>query len=124
MDNIIENIICYFFQVQCNIKINHFQTLKYSRHKATDELLDTLLDLSDKFVEVYLGHYNTKPNFMGKYKISIINVDDNDIIKLLEEFKKVLVSFDNKLANNTELLNIRDDMLAAVNRTLYLFALN
>jgi hypothetical protein len=124
MDNIIENIICYFFQVQCNIKINHFQTLKYSRHKATDELLDILLDLSDKFVEVYLGHYNTKPNFVGKFRVNIINVDDMDIFKLLEEFRMILRSFDNKLTKDTELLNIRDDMLAAVNRTLYLFALN
>jgi len=124
MNNIIENIICYFFQVQCNIKINHFQTLKYSRHKATDELLDILLELSDKFVEVYLGHYNTKPNFVGKFRVNIINVDDMDICKLLEEFKMILISFDNKLTKDTELLNIRDDMLAAVNRTLYLFALN
>jgi len=93
MDNIIENIICYFFQVQCNIKINHFQTLKYSRHKATDELLDILLDLSDKFVEVYLGHYNTKPNFVGKFRVNIINVDDMDIFKLLEEFRMILISF-------------------------------
>lgn len=124
MDNIIENIICYFFQVQCNIKINHFQTLKYSRHKATDELLDIILDLSDKFVEVYLGHYNTKPNFIGKHRINVINVNDTDIFKLLEEFKMILISFDNKLAKDTELLNIRDDMLAAVNRTLYLFTLN
>jgi len=124
MDNIIENIICYFFQIQCRIKINHFQTSKYSRHKATDGLLDKILDLSDKFVEVYLGHYNTKPNFIGKYKISIENVNDNDIISYLEEFKKILISFDNKLSKDTELLNIRDDMLAEINRTLYLFTLN
>jgi hypothetical protein len=124
MDNIIENIICYFFQIQCNIKINHFQTLKYSRHKATDELLDNLLDLSDKFVEVYLGHFNIKPDFVGKYRISINNVNDSEIIKLLEEFKKILIALNNRIANCSELLNIRDEMLAAVNRTLYLFTLN
>jgi hypothetical protein len=124
MDNIIENIICYFFQVQCNIKINHFQTLKYARHKATDELLDNLLELSDKFVEVYLGHYNTKPKFAEKYRIYITNIDDTNIITILEEFKKILIAFDNKLSKDTELLNIRDEMLAAINRTLYLFSLN
>ena len=85
MDNIIENIICYFFQIQCNIKINHFQTLKYSRHKATDALLDKILDLSDKFVEVYLGHFNVKPKFDSKNKIYITNVDDNEIIILRDK---------------------------------------
>ena len=124
MDNIIENIICYFFQIQCNIKINHFQTLKYSRHKATDALLDKILDLSDKFVEVYLGNFNVKPKFDSKNKIYITNVDDNEIIILLEEFKKILIAFSNKLDKCTELLNIRDEMLAEIKRTLYLFTLN
>jgi hypothetical protein len=124
MDNIIENIIGYFFQIQCNIKINHFQTLKYARHKATDELLDNLLELSDKFVEVYLGHFNVRPKFAEKYRIYITDIDDNNIIILLEEFKKILIAFNNRIANCSELLNIRDEMLAAVNRTLYLFSLN
>jgi hypothetical protein len=58
------------------------------------------------------------------YRIYITDIDDTNIITILEEFKKILIAFDNKLSKDTELLNIRDEMLAAINRTLYLFSLN
>ena len=33
------------------------------RHKATDDFNTDILELTDKFVEVYIGIYNVKPNF-------------------------------------------------------------
>ena len=52
---------------------------------------------------------------------------DNSIVKLLQNFKVWLSNTLPKLLNpsvsNTDLLNIRDDILGEVNKTLYLFSL-
>lgn len=120
----IENIVCIFFDIQYKIKVNHLQTTKFSRHKATDALYDHLLELTDKFIEVYLGHYNIKLNFTGNNSINISNVNDTDISKYLTKFKLMLLSLSSTLKDSTELLNIRDEMIAEINQTLYLFTLS
>ena len=123
MDNIIENIICYFFQVQCNIKINHYQTLKFSRHKATDALLDKLLDLSDKFVEVYIGKNNLNSNGISDINITMTaqTMPENDVKQYLKNQIEVLRRIRGK--SSTELQNIIDNMIANINQSLYLLNL-
>jgi hypothetical protein len=120
----IENIVCIFFDIQYKIKVNHLQTTQFSRHKATDALYERLLDLTDKFIEVYLGHYNIKLNFTKSNSINITNVDDTYIIKYLKNFRLILLSLSSTLKESTELLNIRDEMIAEINQTLYLFTLS
>jgi hypothetical protein len=39
------------------IKLYHWETLSFPRHKATDELVTNLDANIDKFVEVYIGKY-------------------------------------------------------------------
>jgi hypothetical protein len=50
------------------IKLYHWQTLSYPRHKATDELHEELSSLVDKFVEVLHGRLNNDNN---KYRIML-----------------------------------------------------
>lgn len=120
-----EDIIKMFFHMQLNIKLYHWQTKVYARHKATDELLSDLSDLIDKFIEVYMGRYK-RPEFDGGFSIEIQELTDETAKKVIEEYIKAMktrVPKYLKKESDTDLLNIRDEMLGVLNKTLYLFTL-
>jgi len=112
------------------IKLYHWQTLSYPRHKATDELHEELSGLVDKFVEVLHGRLNND----NKYRImleentfiQIKNMNDKKGSELLKNIKKYLEGDDlkNVMNNYTDLITIRDEMLTAVNKSNYLFTLD
>jgi hypothetical protein len=131
-----KNIIKIFFHMNLNIKLYHWQTKLYSRHRASDELHSKILELIDTFIEVYIGKYN-RPEFIHNFDINVgtqtgcsdkNEVDicqEDDIVKLIKEYTNYLSNDLPKQLNekDTELLNIRDEMLAVFNQTLYLFTL-
>lgn len=121
MSDIMLNI---FFHMTLNIKLYHWQTKSYARHKGSDALLDDLNDLIDKFVEVYLGKYDTL-DFKDDY-ISVKNISDDMIVEVLNNYINYLRKDITKILKNsdTDLLNIRDEMLEVLHKTLYLFTLN
>lgn len=123
--NSIENFISYLFYIQHNKKVYHWTTKSYPRHKASDEFLSGLADLLDSFVEVYMGR-NQRPNFQDKRQIKLQQWSDDEAYEKLVELKNVLEKQLPKLLskNDTELFNIRDEMLALVNKTTYLYTLN
>lgn len=115
-------IVTFFFNLQIVNKVYHWNTTLYARHKATDKFNEKFLDLIDKFVEVFIGSYNIKP------QINIINpnnkyMSDEGIIKLFTFTRDYLKTFESFI-DSTDLLNIRDEILGEVNQTLYLFNLN
>jgi hypothetical protein len=119
-------IVTLMLTLRNQIKIYHWQTKDFSRHKATDDLVDKLDDNIDKFTEVYMGKYG-RPNFKGKTAcIKIHNFHDLDGPKYLESAVTWLT---NKLpkhlkGTDTDLLNIRDEILADLNQARYLFTLH
>lgn len=50
-----ETIVQVFFNMLLNIKLYHWETRIYARHKASCDLHSSLTDLTDKFIEVYMG---------------------------------------------------------------------
>ena len=119
-----ESIIKAFFHMTLSIKLYHWQTNSYPRHKASDELFNQLLTLIDTFVETYIGKYK-RPSFNDKISITFTELSDKDIVKSLNKYTYYL---SNELpkqlqTSDTELLNIRDEMLQLFNQTLYLFTL-
>lgn len=114
-------IISRFFTFLLLIKLFHWNTKSFAKHKAADECFITLLEQLDKFIEVY----------MGKYGRDIIMQEQNVNIKLQvlsqQKMKKELIIFAVYLNSiniaDTELINIRDEMLAIIQKTLYLFTL-
>jgi hypothetical protein len=120
-----EDLVKLFFHMNLNIKLYHWQTKSYARHKATCELHGVLSDLSDKFIEVYMGRYQ-RPEFKEPFTVMVKELSDNKTAKeLIEEYitvlKKEVVKYIK--STDTDLTNIRDEMLAELNKTLYLFTL-
>jgi hypothetical protein len=127
-------VMLTFLTIINQVKIYHWQTLSHSRHRATDQLYSELGELVDKFIEVLTGRLIIETDNQN-YRILLTNnlnqvklnnyIDDKGY-KLINNIRSYLESDELNLVigKNTELANIRDEMLASVNRVSYLFSLN
>lgn len=107
------------------IKIYHWKTESYSEHKATDELYSSLNENIDKFVEVLLGKNGNRLKMKGHSIIINDPSSKKELQKIIYEYRILL---ENKMNNyisdkDTDLLNIRDEILADLNQFLYLLTL-
>ena len=121
-----ESIVQVFFHMMLNLKLYHWETVKYARHIGSDNLHGALSTLIDQFVEVYMGRYS-RPKFKTSFNIEVNQYDDENIIPILNDYitflKEELPKYLKKDGSDTDLLNIRDEMLSELNKTLYLFTL-
>jgi len=118
-------IIIKFFEMLLMIKLYHWKTYVYATHKATDKLIDSLNDNIDFFIEVLLGKTGIRTNLMDTKNIRLIDLNSSESLKReIISFKEYLISLnEHKFMNimaNTDLYNIRDAILADLNKFLYL----
>jgi hypothetical protein len=118
-------VVVKFLEVLNLIKLYHWKTHNYATHKATDELSSKLHDNVDSFVEVLLGKRGDRVNLLGVKHISLNDFSSvGEFKREIERFKGYLVGLNNNAAlksmSNSDLYNIRDEMLANVNQFLYL----
>lgn len=118
--------IQFFFAMRDQIKLYHWQTRIYSRHKATDDVIKSLDEHIDQFVEVYMGKYG-RPKMSGKTaSVHVSNFSEKSIVSFIKKCIQMLLTDVVKgLKDNidSDLINIRDEMLADLNQLLYLFTL-
>jgi DNA-binding ferritin-like protein len=126
-----KQIITQMLQMLMTTKLYHWNTLSFSVHKATDELYGELNTLIDQFVEVLLGKH-TNVNERNKQEILAVKTlhlhtykDNGKFKHQLESYKKYLISLNKHFNNgeNSDLLNIRDDILVTLNKISYLLTL-
>jgi hypothetical protein len=120
-----KEITVTFLETIIMVKLFHWKTFSYSTHKATDELYDSLNENMDKFIEVLLGKSGERTNLMNKKTIALIDINSPDKFKeRMFAFKRYLVALNHNKAikqmTNSDLLNIRDEILGDVNKLLYL----
>lgn len=121
------DVVCKFLEMLNNIKLYHWKTYSYATHKATDELYASLGVNIDKFVEVLLGKAQNRIKMRTK-NIPIKDMNSPQEFKReIDSYKSYLVNMSNNKAlgaggmTNSDLLNIRDEILADLNQFLYLF---
>lgn len=117
------NIIGPLIKYQQQVRIFHWQTNSYAEHKAFGKTYKTLDELIDSFVETYQGRFGkTKPTIT--YKIELKSLDsDTTLNEYLNEFTVYLQSMSFELSKETDILNIRDEMLGVLNRLKYMLTL-
>ena len=116
--------INFFLGLSAQLKIMHWQTKGYSRHQAFGSTYDTLSDLTDTFVEVAMGKY-------GRFKlddetntITLVNLSDLKPEEMINTVKEALIQYTEQFEpTDTNLLNIRDEMLGLFNKLSYLLTL-
>lgn len=117
------DIVSTLLTIRNQVKLYHWQTKSFADHKATDDLTAALDTAIDTFVEVYMGKYGRPKvlkgiklhnfssaaarQFVSKQTLYLINV-------LPRKMKK----------SDSDLLNIRDEILAELNKIRYLFTLH
>lgn len=111
----------FFFTIQNTNKLYHLNTTSFARHKATDVFDESLQSHIDKFAETFIGRYKLKP-VINHIKINPYFLSDTGIEELFIQIRDYLQNF-NKMYTDPDLLNIRDDLLVDVNKTIYLFQL-
>lgn len=112
-------------QMQNQLRIFHWQTKSYAQHKALGKAYEALDDLVDTFVETALGRQEA--NFAdGSMDIQLFDVKQLNLCTAMDTYKAFLSDISCKLNPqiDSDLLNIRDEMLGVLNRTCYLLKLN
>ena len=115
--------IHFFLHLRDQLKLYHWQTHVYARHIATDKVLKKLEKLIDSYVEIYIGKYG-RPKMRGKNgMITLHNLTESGVTRMITTAVKYLGQLTKSLVPDTDLINIRDEMIAELNQLLYLFTL-
>jgi len=116
------DIVSHLLTIRNQIKLYHWQTKQFSRHTATDALT-AALDLNiDAFVESYMGRYG-RPTVSGSIKLH--NFTESAAKEFVErETEYLQTELPKQIGkNDTDLLNLRDTLLAELTKVSYLFTL-
>lgn len=110
------------------IKLYHWKTHSFAGHKATDDLYESLNGHMDNFVEVLMGKMaGTRANFLSTKNIHLVDhTNKKQLVGRVNAIKGQLSAMEKviPLANATDLLNIRDEILGDLNKFLYLLTLD
>jgi hypothetical protein len=118
--------IHFFFTLRDQIKLYHWQTSSYARHKATDDLIKELDGLIDQYVEIYMGKYGRPKITKGTSVVTVKNMSEKTAVRFVQE---AILYLQGPLTRSlkgtdTDLANIRDEMVGHLNQLLYLFSLH
>jgi DNA-binding ferritin-like protein len=113
-----------FLGLQAQMKINHWQTKGYARHVAFGAFYEKMDGLIDNFLESAMGKYGRFNLNNTEKTIELKNLSELDIKNLIATLRTALVDLKNDLdESDTDLLNLRDEMIGEVNKLGYLLTL-
>jgi len=122
----VDNIAARFLGFVAQVRLYHWQTHVYARHRATDRLLKNLEPLVDRFVEVMIGRFGRRPSLDGVgERFAPRDLDDAAATEYVKEFASFLES-GSKIFDppSSDLTSIRDNLLEELNRARYAFTLS
>jgi len=122
MENTSE-IVAGLQELQNQVKYFHWQTKSYAQHQALAKVFDSITELIDTFVETLMGKYG-RPSTKGQ-KFEMFDLEDVNIEEWTGGVCDLLISFSDVLddVQDTDLLNLRDEMLQNFNQLKYLLTL-
>lgn len=113
-----------FLGLQSQLRICHWQTKGLGRHQAFGGLYEALDPLIDTFLESAMGKYGRFVLDNETKNIELNNLSEIDTKSLIIKIREILAGMSESLdPSDTDLLNIRDEMLAEVNKFAYLLTL-
>lgn len=119
------NFVTILLQLQNQLRIYHWQTESYSAHKALGNAYESLDDLIDTFIEEFMGKYGKIRSEKG-FEFSLKNIDESDIndaintaIEFLSKDLQGILK-----EEDTNLLNVRDEILGELQKLKYLLTLH
>ena len=118
-------IVTNLLTLHNQLKIHHWQTKSYAEHQALGGTYDEFSGLIDEFIEVFMGKYGRIESRDG-FKIELENYKDISPTDFADKYVDYLVNELPKSLeeSDTDLFNIRDEMLAQLNKLKYLLTLS
>ena len=118
------NLITNLLTIQNQMRVFHWQTQKkpgsFAQHQAFGTAYEDLDPLIDDFIEIFQGKNGA---IMGKdgFTLRLMNLSDNfeAVIDEYITFLRETVGQSLEPAYDSDLLNIRDEMMAVLNQTKY-----
>jgi hypothetical protein len=120
-NEIIQNLL----MAQNQMKIFHWQTDSYAQHQAFGSNYKALTKLIDELVEVCMGKHG-RPQFDQGLNLPLLDLTSVDVMEYIDSVVQFLISLTNVYdsSSDSDLLNIRDEILAEFNKLKYLLTLN
>ena len=117
-------IVTNLLTLHNQLKIHHWQTKSYAEHQALGGAYDTLTEQIDEFIETFMGKYGRIESRDG-FKIELSNYSDVNTVDFVDKYITYLTDELPKglEKTDTDLMNIRDEMLAGLNKLKYLLTL-
>ena len=117
----------FLLNLRNQLKLYHWQTKIYARHIAVDKVLGDLDTLIDSYVEIYIGKYG-RPKVTGDNAVlRMHNLTDAGAQKLVKGAvtymqKQLVAHLDT--SQDTDLINLKDEMIGQMHQLMYLFTLH
>lgn len=117
-------VIAKLVQIQTQFRFMHWQTNSYAKHKAYGKIYETLTDLIDNFVESCMGKHG-RPEYMGGLTLEFEDLNEMSLQEFVDDTVAFLINFDQIFDEvmDSDLLNVRDEILQLINKGKYLFTL-
>jgi hypothetical protein len=117
-------IILELVKIQTQFRFLHWQTKSYAKHIAYGEFYGNLDGLIDTYVEVCMGKHG-RPDFQEEFSLLFKDIKTFSLQDLLDDSTNFIVGISDKLdaKKDTDLLNIKDEILAEINKLKYLVTL-
>ena len=108
-------------QMEQQMRIFHWQTKSFARHSAFGGIYENLGNLIDTFAEAWMGR-NGRVRVSGPIELQNLG---GDVEQIVDGYIETLVGMTDALdpQRDTDLLNIRDEILSEFNKLKYLLTL-
>jgi hypothetical protein len=119
-----EEIILKLVQIQNQFRFLHWQTYGDAKHRAYGETYEQLGNFLDEFAEITMGKYG-RYQFDSEFSIMFQDISKLTIQNFLDGITEFLVGLSDHLDSryDTDLLNLRDEILGMTNKLKYLLTL-
>jgi hypothetical protein len=123
-DEVKTKLVVFFFELRANLYLYHLTTYSHPRHLAAGTLVTAFDLLIDRFLEAYFGKYG-RPDAFSETKLNLSKLSDSAALFELDDYINFL---NNEVPTfvkptDTDLINIRDEMVGLLNNNKYLFLL-
>jgi len=96
-----------------NTHFFHWSTDSFSKHMALGEYYDNIVELTDAYVEAYMGAYDKITSFPSVYH------QPKDPLKYLQSLQKFVKEARNDLPQDQQLCNLIDAIADQIDSTTY-----
>ena len=115
-----EEITLKLVQIQLQFKFLHWQTFGDAKHKAYGKIYDSMGGNIDRLVESMMGKYGIV-QFDPEFSIMFQDISALSVQNFMDGITEFLVGMTEQLdpKYDSDLLNIRDEILGDINQTKY-----